>query len=144
MSASPKVDFYVLKESEPRARARFACRLADKAFGRGHTVHLHCDDAEQASALDALLWTFRDRAFVPHGPAGSGEPVTIGCAPPAGTHAEVLINLGAAVPEWYAGFGRIAEVVSEDPSDRQAGRARFRFYRDRGLDPETHELGTER
>jgi len=136
-----KVDFYVLKESEPRARARFACRLAEKAFGLGHSVHLHCAGEEEATALDALLWTFRDRAFLPHGPLGSDEPIEVGCAEPQGAPRQVLINLGTTVPEWHARYARIAEIVTEDPADKQAGRSRFRFYRDRGHELETHELG---
>jgi len=146
---SPRVDFYVIADPEPRARNKFACQLAEKAFGLGNRVFLHCGDASEAESIDTLLWTFRDRAFVPHAllrddaPAGD-EPVIVGHgAPPAGLR-EVLINLAPAVPAWFAEFERVAEVVSDDPLVKAAGRERFRAYRSHGCEPETHKLGTER
>ncbi|MEZ5578324.1 MAG: DNA polymerase III subunit chi [Candidatus Competibacteraceae bacterium] len=43
-----------------------ACRLADKAYGLGHTVYLFTASEARAAALDDLLWTFRQDSFVPH------------------------------------------------------------------------------
>ena len=137
---APRVDFYLLTDADPRARARVACRLAEKAFASSQRAHLHCTDAAQTETLDKLLWTFRDKAFVPHGLAGSGEPIEIGhLEPTAG--AAVLINLSDEVPAWFAGFERVAEIVAGEESSKQAGRARFRVYRDRGCELTTHELG---
>ena len=53
----------------------------------------------------------------------------------------MLINLSDTVPEWYARFERVAEIVAGEESSKHAGRARFRYYRDRGCVPTTHELG---
>src|SRR5882672_4387346 len=73
----PRVDFYVLEGSEPRPRLVYACRLAEKAFLLEQRVSILTDSAEDAQQLDDLLWTFRDRSFVPHErqPA-AGEPGT--------------------------------------------------------------------
>jgi DNA polymerase-3 subunit chi len=136
---APRVDFYLLTDADPRAKARVACRLAEKAFSGGQRVYLHCADAAQAETLDKLLWTFRDKAFVPHGLVGSGEPIEIGHAEPA--PAAVLINLTDAVPGWFAQYERVAEIVAGEDSAKQAGRARFRAYRERGCELTTHELG---
>ena len=135
-----RVDFYLLTDADPRARARVACRLAEKAFSAGQKVHVHCADAAEAETLDKLLWTFRDKAFLPHGLAGSDEPIEVGHAEPS-TPAAVLINLTEDVPAWYARFERVAEIVAAGDPSKHAGRARFRFYRDRGCVPATHELG---
>ena len=135
-----RVDFYLLKDTAPRARARFACRLAEKAFGLGQRVHIHCGDATEVEQLDALLWTFRDRAFVPHAADGSDEPVVIGSDEPRGPGRPMLINLAAEVPEWYARFERVAEIVTDEDAEKAAGRARYRRYREHGHAPETHEL----
>jgi DNA polymerase-3 subunit chi len=35
----------------------------------------------------------------------------------------------------------VAELVGGTDASRQAGRERFRFYRDQGIEPETHNLG---
>ena len=74
----------------------------------------------------------------------SVAPVTIGSADageavplPA---ADLLINLADEVPAFFDRFPRIAEIIDGSPAGREAGRARHRFYRDRGLEPETHEV----
>lgn len=144
-----RVDFYVLADAEPRARAKFACQLAEKAFGLGNRVHLHCGDAAEAEAIDTLLWTFRDRAFVPHARAlaeraAVDEPVVVGHLEPAAEPRDVLINLAPSVPPWFQSFARVAEVVSEDPVVKAAGRERFRVYRASGCEPETHRIGADR
>ncbi|HWP94447.1 MAG TPA: DNA polymerase III subunit chi [Gammaproteobacteria bacterium] len=140
----PRIDFYVLKTAEPRERALFACRLAEKAFTLGHTVYIHTPSVAEAQSLDDLLWTWRDRSFVPHALAqeagGELPPVVIGSGsePPAAF--DLLINLDDGVPAFFERFARVAEIVDEDGARRAAGRERFRFYRERGYAPETHTL----
>lgn len=146
---APRVDFYVIADPEPRARAKFACALVEKALELGNRVHLHCSDAAEAEAIDTLLWTFRDRAFVPHARAtdaggAADEPVMVGHLEPPAAPREVLVNLAPTVPAWFATFERVTEVVSEDPVVRAAGRERFRAYRAHGCEPTTHKIGAER
>ncbi len=88
-------------------------------------------------AFDALLWTFSDNSFVPHGFADSGEPVLIGPTLPA--TCEVLIPL-AADPPPVASSRRILEAVGDSPTEKEQSRARFRYYRQQGLNPTTHTL----
>ena len=144
-----RVDFYVIADPEPRARAKFACALVEKAFALGNRVHLHCGDAAEAEQIDTLLWTFRDRAFVPHARAlaehaAPDEPVVVGHLEPAPAPREVLVNLAPSVPPWFASFDRVAEVVSEDPVIKAAGRERYRVYRGQGCEPTTHQIGADR
>ena len=61
-----RIDFYLLPVAEPHGKLSFACRLAEKAFREGCQVHVHASDADEAAAMDALLWSFRDTSFVPH------------------------------------------------------------------------------
>ncbi|MSR07993.1 MAG: DNA polymerase III subunit chi [Gammaproteobacteria bacterium] len=151
MSAT-RVSFYVLNGTEGTTRLGYACRLAEKAYKLKNRIHAHARDAQMASALDVLLWTFRQGSFVPHErltssgqpPAKSAAPVTIGSAeageeaPPPG--ADLLINLADEVPAFFARYPRIAEIIDGSPAGREAGRARHRFYREQGLEPETHEV----
>ena len=137
-----QVDFYILDESAPKSRTLFACRLAEKAFGLGHRVFVHAPGDGAAQDLDELLWTFRDRSFIPHCLAGedAGEPVHIGGGvEPTGDY-HLLINLGAEVPAFVERFERVAEVVDGDAARKVEGRERFRFYKDRGYLLETHKL----
>ncbi len=142
--APVRIDFYILSDESPNARERLCCRLAEKAWKLGHSVYLHAGSEAEASALDELLWTFRDGSFVPHGLSAEAvkpaPPVLIGAGAAPAAGADVLIHLCADVPEFYARFQRIAEIVAAPAPDRAAGRERFRFYRERGHQPQSHNL----
>ena len=104
-------------------------------------------DGEEARQLDDLLWTFRDRSFVPHELVTPGKASTarvlIGTPESAaGTSADILINVSDLMPEDPERFARIVEAVDGEQARRQAGRQRYRAYRDRGLSPETHNVST--
>lgn len=137
-----QVDFYVLPDATPRSRVLFTCRLAEKVFGLGQRSFVHLASDTEAHELDELMWTFRDRSFLPHALAGAdkGEPVLLGCnREPAGEF-HLLINLALEVPAFFSRFERVAEIVDADPQIRARGRERFRFYKDRGYPLETHTL----
>jgi len=143
-----RINFYVLKTGSGPQRPVFACRLAEKAFGQGLRIYIHTDSATETARLDELLWTFRDGSFLPHLPADDLErsdpdhttPILIGHGETPGAHDGLLINLSASVPGFFSRFERVAEIVSGDETDREQARERFRFYRDRGYELETHTL----
>ena len=56
---------------------------------------------------------------------------------------DVLVNLSSRAPADIGAWARIAEVVDADGSRRSLGRDRYRVYRERGLEPATHEMGNE-
>ncbi|MGH8217407.1 MAG: DNA polymerase III subunit chi [Steroidobacteraceae bacterium] len=146
MSAQrPEVSFYVLEERSSAARLRLACRIIEKAYRAGQNVLVWHTDPAELAMLDELLWTFGDdRSFVPHEIVGSGAaaeaPVllTTGAAPASGI--DVLVNLAAAVPPLAERAARIVEVIDGEPQRREAGRARFRVYRERGCEPVSHNV----
>lgn len=147
----PRVDFYVLASADPAARLRFACRLVEKAWLHEHRVRVQLDPGGDGAAFDDLLWTFSDRSFVPHarlaasdGAADQPVPVIIADSDIGGPHDwDVLVNLAAGAPANFQGYARIAEVVDADDARRRHGRERFRFYREQGIEPQTHEMGDD-
>jgi len=147
-----QVDFYVLAGSDPADRLRFACRLVEKAWLKRHRVRVQFDAGGDLEAFDRMLWTFSDRSFVPHRRAGAPDDTPSPGLPPVviadGADADpsdgdVLVNLASAAPAFLDGWARIAEVVDADGARRQRGRERFRAYRERGLEPATHEMRGE-
>ena len=138
-----RVDFYILEGHADNAEL-FACRLVEKAFGQGHRIYIHVGDAQAAERTDQLLWTFRAGSFVPHGRQGGeddGTPVQIGFGGEPVGHDDVLVNLNAEVPPFFSRFQRVVELVSGDEENRRIARERYRFYRDRGYELETHTIG---
>jgi DNA polymerase-3 subunit chi len=147
-AAAPRVDFYVLPGSEPRARLKFACRIAEKAYLAEQRVFVWLDDALELQGFDELLWSFADRSFVPHELFSDAQqwrdtPVLLGCETQPQQPFDMLLNLGSEVPAAAALAGRIAEIVDAEEPRRCAARNRFRHYRDRGLAPETHNIAAE-
>lgn len=137
-----KVDFYLANDDGPRAGPVLACRLAEKAWKLGHKVYMHTADPTEAQRIDELMWTFRDVAFVPHALAGTDDSVMVQVGhgePPEGFN-DTLVNLGQEVPPFFSKFERVAEIVGGEDADKTEGRKRFKFYRDRGYEIETHEV----
>ncbi len=102
-------------------------------------------DDEEARQLDDLLWTFRDRSFVPHELAAPGMTsqarVLIGTPESAaGTSADILINVSDRLPEDPTRFTRIVEALDGEPTRRKAGRQRYSAYREQGLSLESHNV----
>lgn len=153
LEASPprgglRVDFYVLDESSAAARLKLACRLAEKAYLAAQTALVWHTDPDELRTFDEMLWTFMDGSFVPHemltpGATSNESPVLLsaGTAPPA--NVDIIINLAPDVPGCLAQTQRVAEIIDGDDSRRRAGRARFKAYRDLGVQPASHNIRGE-
>ena len=138
----PRVDFYILQPGQ--SPQRFACDMTLKVRRLGHAIHIHAGSRPDAVALDAMLWTFKDIAFLPHrlaDAADDGSEVTLGWAGITPGEAEVLINLSDEVPEFAGRCARVVETVEHDAPEQ--ARARYRRYRDLDFELHTHKLDAE-
>lgn len=142
-----RVDFYVLSDSTPDARLRFACRLAGKAFDQGKAIYVQTPSLPEAQRLDDLLWTFDDRTFLPHEVVNGNPPshakvmILIGEAEAPVTHRGLLINLTNVLPAALESYDRIAEIVDVDVERKRLSRERWKVYRERGCELESHNIG---
>ncbi|KFC65611.1 DNA polymerase III subunit chi [Massilia varians] len=120
----------------------YACRLARKAYAAKAKLVLLAEDAAQAEALNAALWTVSDTDFIPHVPAGdplaNETPVIVtfdeSIALP---HHEMLVNLTRRTPATLEQFARVFEIISIDEDDAAAGRRRYVAYKKQNY-PLTH------
>lgn len=140
-----RVDFYILAQTDERARQTLACKLAEKAWRLDNSVYIHAKTRADAEHLDELLWTFRDGSFVPHGLVGGDDgtgdsPIVIGCDASTVEKRDLLINLCDDVPPFFEGFPRVAELVTSDEQCRSLSRKRYAIYRDQGHELNTHKL----
>jgi DNA polymerase-3 subunit chi len=80
--------------------------------------------------------------FTP-GASSNETPVLLsaGIAPPSTV--DIIINLAPDVPTCLAQTRRVAEIIDGDDSRRRAGRARFKAYRDLGIQPASHNIRAE-
>jgi DNA polymerase-3 subunit chi len=140
-----RVDFYVLSTGDAHSRRVLACRLTEKATKQGLTVFLYAASEEEERVLDDLLWTFRQGSFVAHerldvSGVQTEAPVLVGHRAAPQPPKDVLINLSPETPPDLDRFERLIEIVDQDEAIRQAGRRRYRFYKDQGLTVHTHRL----
>jgi DNA polymerase-3 subunit chi len=140
----PRIDFYVSDEAGDAARLRLACRFAEKAYLARQRVVVYAD-AALLPRVDEMLWTFGDGSFVPHdtvtrdgAPCEAPVALTTGALPEGA--ADVLINLASVVPPFFEKFTRVAEFLDARPEVRTAGRERFKAYRGKSIDPQTHNV----
>lgn len=135
-----RIDFHVNAPD----RLQYACRLVRKAWRAGQHVVVCCDDPARLAAFDRALWTFAPEDFVPHvmasDPLAAETPVVLTASADATPWHDVLVNLGDGLPAGFARFARLFEVVGDDPRDRELGRDRYRFYRDRGYPLGMHDV----
>lgn len=137
-----RIDFYVLPNNQAAARRQFACRLAYKAWSQNRQVYLHCGSEAEAEQMDEQLWSFRPDAFLPHSLHQSkpNDVIVCGWEEDPSPHQDLLVNLSNDTPAFFSRFKRLAEILVTDDSILIPARQRFRFYREQGYAPDTHQL----
>jgi DNA polymerase III subunit chi len=126
-------------------RVAYTCRLLRKAVLGGSRVVV-TGDAQTLRQVDVALWAFSALDFVPHclglsDPVVSAHsPVVLIETPLPAPHQQVLLNLGARVPEGFEQFERLIELVTADDQDRANARQRWKHYADRGYAITRHDL----
>jgi DNA polymerase-3 subunit chi len=134
------IDFYFNADD----RLQVACRLAAKAASQNTRMVIYAPDGDTASRIDKLLWTWQALAFVPHcaphDAIAAETPVLIAAGEETPEGFGVLLNLASQCPPHFERFERLCELVGRDDEEKQAGRARYRFYRERGYRITDHDL----
>jgi len=143
-----RVDFYVLEGQSPSGRLKLACKLAEKAYLASQTVLVWHTDPAELKAFDAMLWTFNDGSFVPHEALpGSGSwsdsPVLLSSGVTPSANVDIIINLAPDLPPCVSLTRRVVEIIDGDDARRRAGRARFKAYRELGVQPASHNIRSE-
>jgi DNA polymerase-3 subunit chi len=133
----PRADFYLIAKDRFREEPlQLVCELVRKAFDANLWTLVLARDAEQADALDEMLWDMGDDAYIPHQIAGDEEdeltPVLIATPEIDAAMRPLVINLRDGAVEGT--FERVLEVVPADDSAREPLRERWKQYKARGLE----------
>jgi DNA polymerase-3 subunit chi len=132
-----EVLFYHLTD---RPLERALPEILEKALQKGWHVLLRAGDRPRLEALDAMLWNFRDDAFLPHGLAGEpGEalqPVLLSLGAGAGERAMLMLAEGARIdPGECARFTRTCLMFDgRDPEATAAAREDWQAVKAAGLE----------
>ncbi len=126
-------------------KLEYVGRLLRKAVAKGARLTVLAAPA-QVQYLDASLWATSPTDFLVHAVDNGNTahprcPVVLTSQMSVGpTRHTVLVNLTTAVPEDFAQFDRVIEVVSVDDEDRVLARNRWKQYVQQGYDIQRHDL----
>jgi DNA polymerase III subunit chi len=130
----PEIGFYHLL-STPLERA--LPKLLERARAQGYQVVVRAGSPERVAQLDAILWTYEEASFLPHGSARDGNPaaqpiwLTDRDENPNGASMLVLID-GVEAGD-LCSFARCADMFDgSDDSAVAAARERWRRAREAG------------
>jgi DNA polymerase III subunit chi len=142
-----KAVFYILDIADIKTRNLYACRIIEKIYNNKQTAYVYLADEETAKAFDVQLWTFRDISFIPHeiynNNLNSAVPVLIGyddAVVPKKVIKDVLVNLVAVIPPFYAEFKHIIEVIPDNSDLKKLARKRYQEYKQNGYQLESFNI----
>jgi DNA polymerase-3 subunit chi len=144
----PEASFYILPTHSISDRFIFACKLIEKAYRSGQFCYIYTDSLQQSQKMDSLLWTFRENSFIPHqlyDDVNNKAPdyhqtVLIGTQPAPENWQKLIFNLSSNYPSDLIKTERILEILDNNEALKQAGRQRFRQYKQDGFTVSTHKI----
>ncbi|MGH7052935.1 MAG: DNA polymerase III subunit chi [Stellaceae bacterium] len=114
-------------------------RLLERAAEGGYRILVRAASAERVEHLNAVLWTYDEASFLPHGSARDGNAavqliyLTEGEDNPNGASMLVLVDAGDGLAADLPRFARIADLFDGgDPAAVAAARGRWREARAAG------------
>ena len=132
-----------------RDRLQAAANWLVNSWEQRQPVLVYAPNDDVGNQLDRILWTQAPTGFVPHcraaSPLASETPIVITndfFALPSLPQDERLLNLADEVPPGFARFQTLIEIVSNEDSVRIPARERFKFYRERGYQLQSKDLGS--
>jgi DNA polymerase III subunit chi len=123
-----EVGFYHLRAT-PLERA--LPRILERALAEGLRVVVMAGSSERVEHLDALLWTYDDASFLPHGSARDGQaerqPVWLTAADENPNAATMLVLVDGVSSARLADYARCCDIFDgNDEAAVQAARERWR------------------
>lgn len=129
-----EIGFYHLL-STPLERA--LPRLLERARAQGNPVVVRCGSSERVAQLDALLWTYDEASFLPHGSARDGnaaaQPIWLTDREENPNRATMLVLVDGVEAGDLSSFARCADMFDGNSEDSvAAARERWRNARTAG------------
>lgn len=135
-----RIEFY----SNVANKQDLLASLVEKALLKRRQVTVFTENVSSAAEASECLWQQQAASFLPHvmatHPHAAKNPIIIACKNNIAGQIdtiiqdELLINLTAQEPPFFSRFTHLVEMVGDDESDKQNGRLRYKFYRDRGYE----------
>ena len=131
------ISFYHLERT---SLDRALPKLLEKVLERDHRAVVIAGSDERVEALNAALWTYEQRSFLPHGSEADGftdrQPIYLTTLDENPNESDVLVLVDGASTEQLDSFQRVLDMFDgHDNEAVEAARDRWRRLKDHG-----HEL----
>lgn len=112
-------------------------RMLEMTLERGQRALVLASSEERVEALNAWLWSYKDRSFLPHGSAPDGyapdQPIWLSDRDEAPNNADVLFLTDGATSRRVGEFSRCAVLFDgNDPQATAAARVQWRDCKEAG------------
>ena len=135
-----RIEFYFNVSNKSQTLAD----LVQAALIKRRQVTITTENEVMASEVSSDLWQNKQTSFLPNVLANHAvavqTPIVIHWQENALHQDELLINLTLNEPVFFSRFTQLIELVGDDEQDKQAARARYKFYRDRGYEIKSIDL----
>ncbi len=129
-----EVGFYHLL-STPLERA--LPKLLERARAHGYPIVVRCGSTERVAQLDAILWSYEEASFLPHGSPRDGnaanQPIWLTDRDENPNRATMLVLVDGVEADDLSPFARCADMFDgNDDTAVAAARERWRRAREAG------------
>jgi DNA polymerase III subunit chi len=112
-------------------------RLLERARAQGHRVVVRAGSVERVARLDAILWTYDEASFLPHGSARDGnaaaQPIWLTEKEENPNRASMAVLVDGVEAGDLGTFARCADMFDgNDEATVEAARERWRRAREAG------------
>ena len=112
-------------------------KLLERTLAAGKRAVVMAGSEERVSALNAHLWTYEERAWLPHGAADDGhaaaQPIWLTVLPENPNNATFLFLTDGARHDMVADFERVFELFDgRDDIAVRTARDRWKIYKENG------------
>jgi len=139
-----KVVFIVLNSA---IKSRIVCDLAEKCYLDGKRLVIYTEKNESCTALDAMLWTWKQQSFIPHKCIDSlmethPEPVILTNNIETVADYDTLLLHDPLPVDILEKFSVVIDFAEKyDSTAIEASRLRFKIYRDKKYSIDTLQPG---
>lgn len=141
------VTFYILQSDQLKRYYAVVIQLIIKAYESGNHVLIYSKNDELLHTLNELLWSISPESFIPHRLILSSDEkidpldkIIFANNENINFPKDVLFQLNEQPFDGYDAYNRTIEIMYQEPHHLECGRSRFKFYRQKGDNPQVINL----
>ena len=131
-----EVNFYLLTTTETE---KILPKLVEKAYEKGHRIHILVDCEERVEETSRYLWTYHPGSFLPHGTPKQGlsehQPIWISADEDNINKSDILVQIYDSLHSQPSRYKKCLDIFNGHRENLEIDmQKRLVFYQKNGLD----------